>query len=128
MGALFTGMTGPLVAVSLCTFVLIVYFALSKHSSPPVKGTAVIALIVIAVAVLVSLFLIWSEPAGVLSNKPPPDPLEKPVPVKIVKATPILAVAILFLLFIASIVYISLRDKKKEREQQAEEEKEEEED
>ncbi|MDR0721442.1 MAG: hypothetical protein LBF75_01435 [Treponema sp.] len=104
-------MITPIILVSLCLFILIVYFALSKHSSLLIKRTAVIALILIGIAVGVCLYLIFSEPAVTLTPQLPTEiPPEQPVPVKVVKSTPIVIVVILFLLFIALTVYISLRD------------------
>ncbi|MHB9291544.1 hypothetical protein Holit_00622 [Hollandina sp. SP2] len=104
-------MIPPLILVSLGLFILIVYFALSKRSSLLIKRTAVIALILIGLAVAVSLYLIFSEPAVTLSPGLPTEiPPDKPVPVKGVTSTPILVGAILLLLFITLIVYISLRD------------------
>ncbi|MDR1986921.1 MAG: hypothetical protein LBP88_08135 [Treponema sp.] len=107
-------MIPPLILVSVGLFILIVYFALSKQSSLLIKRTAVIALILIGIAVAVSLYLIFSEPAVILGPRVPAEiPLEKPVPVKAVRAIPIAAGAILLLLFIALIVYIALRDQRR---------------
>ncbi|MDR2632066.1 MAG: hypothetical protein LBC51_00380 [Treponema sp.] len=107
-----------LILVSLGVCILNVYFALSKRSSPLIKRTARIALILMGLAVAVSACLIFSEPVGTLSAKPPASiPPENPVPVKIVKASPALLVTVLFLLCIAWIVYISMRDQRREEEQ-----------
>jgi cbb3-type cytochrome oxidase subunit 3 len=109
-------MITPLILISPCLFILIVYFALSKQSSPLIKRTAVIALILIGIAVMVSVYLILSEPAAALTPRPPTEmPPENPVPVKVVKTTPILVLAILFLLFIALTVYLSLRDQRRDQ-------------
>lgn len=109
-----------LIVVSVCFFILIVYFALSKGSSPLIKRTAVIALILIGIAVLVSLCILFSEPTVTLNTKPLTEiPPERPVPIKVVKSTPILIMAILLLLFIAWAVCISLRDQRREQQKQA---------
>ncbi|MDR2393788.1 MAG: hypothetical protein LBD93_06510 [Treponema sp.] len=117
MGDMLFPLFPPLILISLCLFILIVYFALSKRSSPLIKRTAVIALILIGIAVAVSVYLIYSEPVATLSTKPPSTiPPENPVPVRVVKTTPVLIVTVLFFLFIAWIVYISLRDQRREEE------------
>ncbi|MDR2798580.1 MAG: hypothetical protein LBB80_09560 [Treponema sp.] len=121
MGDKMITMITPLIFVSVCLFILIVYFALSKRSSLLVKRAAVIALILVGIAVVVSLYLIFSEPAVTLTPRPPTEiPPEKPVPVKVVKSIPILVVAILFLLFIALTVYISLRDQRRDQDRKRE--------
>jgi formate hydrogenlyase subunit 3/multisubunit Na+/H+ antiporter MnhD subunit len=100
--------------ISLGLFILIVYFALSKHSSLLVKRAAVIALILIGLALIVSLCIIFGEPTAILTKQAPVEVAQKDqVPVKVVKPIPILIVVILFLLFIAWIVYISLRDQRR---------------
>jgi cbb3-type cytochrome oxidase subunit 3 len=116
MDAKKMSMIPPLILVSLCLFILIVYFALSKQSSLFIRRTAVIALILIGIAVAVSLYLIFSEPTVTLTPLPSAEiPPEKPVPIKVVKSTPIVVIAILFLLFIALIVYISFRDQRRDQ-------------
>ncbi|MDR1903190.1 MAG: hypothetical protein LBQ88_13035 [Treponema sp.] len=102
----------PLSAVILAG---IIYFAVSLKSEPVVRRTAIIALIVIGLAVITSLIVIFSEPVEAVGSDIPGIPA---VPVKPVKTNSIwvFIFSIIFLLFIASILFIAIRQQKKQEE------------
>jgi predicted tellurium resistance membrane protein TerC len=102
----------PLVMALPVLFALIVYFAVSKKSSPTVKRAAVIALIIIGVSMIISAILIFREPAGVPG--PGIDPLPE-LPVQPKTADPwYLAVFVMsVLLFLGFIIYVGRRERRK---------------
>ncbi|MDR2094480.1 MAG: hypothetical protein LBP76_03045 [Treponema sp.] len=101
-----------LVPLSVVILTGIIYFAVSLKSETAVRRTAIIALIVIGLAVIASLIVIFSEPVKATGSGIPGFPA---VPVKPVKTNSpwVLLFSIIFLIFIALILFIAFRQQKK---------------
>ncbi|MDR3172384.1 MAG: hypothetical protein LBU17_12325 [Treponema sp.] len=99
----------------IALFVLIVYFALSRKSSPLLRRVALIVLIIIGFSIILSLCIILSEPAAsprpVIADLPP----DKPVQPQQNNLLFLVVFSIFFLLFIAIVAYISIRDQRRKR-------------
>ena len=108
----------PLIIVPIGLFALIVYFAVSKKSSLFIRWTAIMALIIIGISVIVCLFIIFGEPAAVVVKGPVVNviPEEEVIAIKKGDPLPLFIFAIILLLFIALIVYIALREQYRTRE------------
>jgi amino acid transporter len=102
--------------LSIGLLLLIIYFALSKNSSRQIKNIAIIALIIIALSSLVSvvIYVLFSQPAVVISKEPAQDPLIVEPPERISEDESILAIIIagVFLLLLFIIVYSALKERK----------------
>lgn len=102
--------------LSIGLLLLIIYFALSKHSSRQIKNIAIIALIIVALSSLVSVvvYVLFSRPALVISDEPAQDPLIVEPPKRISQDEIILALIIagLFIVFLLIIVYNALKERK----------------
>ncbi|MDR2418782.1 MAG: hypothetical protein LBD79_06980, partial [Treponema sp.] len=63
--------------LSIGLLLLIIYFALSKNSSRQIKNIAIIALIIVVLSSLVSvvIYVLFSQPAVLISKEPVQDPL-----------------------------------------------------
>ncbi|MDR2519136.1 MAG: hypothetical protein LBD13_06985 [Spirochaetaceae bacterium] len=102
----------PLFIVPLALFILIIHFAVSKKSSLIIRWAAIMALIIIGVSLALCLFIIFSDPAAVAVKGPAITlmPEEEIAAVKEGDPLPLLLFGILLLLFIALVVYLSLRE------------------
>jgi pilus assembly protein TadC len=104
--------------LSIGLLLLIIYFALSKNSSRRIKNIAVIALIIVALSLLVSviIYVIFSQPAAVISTDPVPNPLIVEPPKQIREDSIILALIItgVFILLLFIMVYNALKERKQQ--------------
>jgi bacteriorhodopsin len=100
-----------MVIAPLALFALIVYFAVSKKSSPPVRKAAVIALIIAGFSLIVSAVLIFSGSAGaaVPGIEAVPD---RPVQAKAVDPWYLAVFVAVFLLFLGFIVFMGQRERR----------------
>jgi Na+-driven multidrug efflux pump len=94
---------------------LIVYFALSKKSSHGVKNAAIVALIIVALSVLVSVVIvfIFGQPIAVVGSEPVREIIEEEVKVVEDNFLTMLIVAVFFLLLLIVIVYFALKEQKR---------------
>ena len=102
----------PLIIVPLGLFVLIVYFAVSKKSNLLIRWSAIMALIIIGISMIVCLFIIFGEPAAVVVKGPTIKIIseEEVIPVAEGDFIPLLVFGIILILFIAVIIYLALRE------------------
>ncbi|MDR1325922.1 MAG: hypothetical protein LBK00_07805 [Treponema sp.] len=104
--------------LSIGLLLLIIYFALSKNSNRQIKNTAIIALIIVALSLLVSvvIYALFSQPATVISKEPVEDPLIVDPPERIGEDQIVLALIIagVFILFLLIIVYHALKERKQQ--------------
>jgi cytochrome bd-type quinol oxidase subunit 1 len=107
-------MLGPLI-LSVGLLLLIIYFALSKKSSRGVKNVAIVALIIVALSVLVSVVImfIFRQPVAVIGNEPIREVIEEEVMVVKDNSFMMLIVAVFFLLLLGVIVYFALKEQKR---------------
>jgi membrane associated rhomboid family serine protease len=88
---------------------LICYFALSRKSTPLIKRTALIALGVVGLAVLASLFVVFGEPFSKAGPIPAAVSSEAAAPQKS-NIGAIVAFAVSLLLFLVLTVFLSARE------------------
>ncbi|MDR2486258.1 MAG: hypothetical protein LBD55_12820 [Treponema sp.] len=103
----------PLIIVPIGLFVLIVYFAVSKKSNLLIRWSAIMALIIIGISMIVCLFIIFGEPAAVVVKGPAIKIIseeEEVTPVAGGNFIPLLVFGIILLLFIAVIIYLALQE------------------
>ncbi|MDR2629326.1 MAG: hypothetical protein LBC60_00225 [Spirochaetaceae bacterium] len=94
-------------------FLLILYFAFSKKSAPPVKKAALITLFLLTLSVGISLFLIVSEPSAVVPGIPVESSPDIPVKASYVNVPALIVFILFFLLFLGVIIVILLRERRK---------------
>jgi formate hydrogenlyase subunit 3/multisubunit Na+/H+ antiporter MnhD subunit len=88
---------------------LIFYFALSRKSTPLIKRTALIALILVGLSVLASLLVVFGEPMGKAGPAPAAVPVESVVPQES-NIGAIIAFAVSLFVFLALIIFLSARE------------------
>jgi hypothetical protein len=88
--------------------ILISYFAFSRNSSFLIKRTALIALIIIGLSIVVCLLVVFSEP----SAKPGMPPIEIPVEYVVPQDAKNVGIiiGIFLLLFLGLIIFLALRE------------------
>ncbi|MDR0636660.1 MAG: hypothetical protein LBF87_06230 [Treponema sp.] len=105
--------------VSIGLLLLIIYFALSKNSSRQIKNIAIIALIIVALSLLVSVvvYALFSQPSLVISDEPAQDPLIVEPPKRMSKDEIMLALILagVFILLLFIIVYNALKELKRQQ-------------
>jgi hypothetical protein len=107
-------MPDPLIIVPITIFILISYCAISKRSSPSLKRTALVVLIILGLTVIVSLILIVSGP--VVELGPATAVIEEEfIEVQQEGSFTILVLLIFFVLFLAVVVGLSIREQRKVR-------------
>jgi NADH:ubiquinone oxidoreductase subunit 6 (subunit J) len=91
---------------------LISYFALSRHSSPMIKRTALAALILVGLSVLVSLIVVISESSGKAGVIVADIPAE-PVAAQTTNIIATVVFGIFMLFFLALIVFLTLQEQRR---------------
>jgi hypothetical protein len=93
-------------------FLLILYFVLSKKSGSLVRKVALITLMILTLSVIISLFLIFSEPGGGargISIESVPD---APIKTNSTNIPALIVFILLFLLFLGIITFTLLRERR----------------
>ncbi|MDR1399945.1 MAG: hypothetical protein LBJ41_08495 [Treponema sp.] len=105
--------------LSIGLLLLIIYFALSKNSSRQIKNIAIIALIIVALSSLVSVivYVLFSQPAFVISDEPAQDPLIVEPSEGISHDDIIMALILagMFILLLLVIVYQAMKERKRQQ-------------
>lgn len=91
---------------------LILYFALSKKSGPLIKKAALVTLIILALSVIISLLLIFNQPAevspGVFVESVPDTPIRS----NNTNIVALIVFILLFLFFLGVIILTTLRERR----------------
>jgi cbb3-type cytochrome oxidase subunit 3 len=98
-------------------FLLILYFALSKKSTSPVKKAALITLGILILSVIISLFLIFSEPGGAVPGTIESVP-NAPVKPNNANIPALIVFIFFFLFFLGIIIFVLLRERRETTKQE----------
>jgi len=108
----------PLFILPVLLLAFIVHFALSKKSSLFIRWTAIMALILIGISMVICLFIIFSEPGIVAVKGPDIKFLPENEVVAVVEKSinvPLLIVVALMLFLIAFTVYHAVKEQQRQK-------------